>query len=373
MKETKRMKRKYDRDIQSLMTHRQLVLTKFKRHKLAMGALVCLILMYMLCIFSDFFAPYAPNERFTEYSSMPPQKLHLFEEGSGKWVGPFVYGVKSARNPETLQKIYEEDRDKILKVDFFHRGEPYKLFGFIKTDIHLAGVEGGTLCLMGTDAMGRDLFSRILNGGRLSLSIGLVGVFLSMLFGLLLGGIAGFYGGMVDSCIMRVVDLFMSLPTIPLWMGLAAAVPRDWTTTQTYFAITIILSFFGWTNIARVVRGKFLSLREEDYVLAARLAGASDFYVICSHLIPSFISYIIVSLTLSIPGMIIGETTLSFLGLGLQAPAVSWGVLLRDAQNFRSIATMPWLLLPSIFVVITVLSFNFIGDGLRDAADPYSN
>lgn len=372
MKEAKKSKRKYDGDTQSLMTHRQLVLAKFKRHKLAMAALVLLILMYLLCIFSDFFAPYGPSERFTDYSAMPPQSLHIYDSNTGRFVGPFVYGVKSVRDPETFQKIYEEDREVILKIRLLQRGEPYKLLGFIETDVHLFGVEEGTVCLMGTDSMGRDLFSRILNGGRLSLSIGLVGVFLSMLFGLLLGGIAGFYGGRIDSCIMRVVDLFMSLPTIPLWMGLAAAVPRDWSTTQTYFAITIILSFFGWTNIARVVRGKFLSLREEDYVLAARLGGATDFYVIRSHLIPSFISYIIVSLTLSIPGMIIGETTLSFLGLGLQAPAVSWGVLLREAQNFRSIATMPWLLLPSIFVILTVLSFNFIGDGLRDAADPYS-
>lgn len=370
MKNTKKYKRKFDSSAQSMMTHRQLVLMKFRKHRMAMAALIILAMLYLICIFSDFFAPYGPTDRFTELASMPPQKIHLYDKG--EFVGPFVYGVTYSRDPQTFQKVYEEDKETVHRIRLFCHGADYKLLGLFETDIHLFGVEEGNICLMGTDSMGRDLLSRILNGGRLSLSVGLVGVVLSMLFGLLLGGIAGFYGGKIDSCIMRVVDLFMSLPTIPLWMGLAAAVPRDWSTIRTYFAITIILSFFGWTNIARVVRGKFLSLREEDYVLAARLSGASDFYVIRSHLIPSFISYIIVSLTLSIPGMIIGETTLSFLGLGLQAPAVSWGVLLKDAQNFRSIATMPWLLLPSIFVIITVLAFNFVGDGLRDAADPYS-
>jgi peptide/nickel transport system permease protein len=369
----KTSKEKYDSDAQSLMTHKQLVLHKFKRHRLAMVSLACLVVLYTLCIFSDFFAPYGASTRFTAQSSMPPQTLHLYDKYSKKFIGPFVYGLKTQRDPKTFEKVYKEDGNEIIRLQFFHHGDKYKLFGLLTTDIHLIGSDKGTICLMGTDAMGRDLLSRTLNGGRLSLSIGLVGVFLSMLLGLIMGGVAGFYGGKADNIIMRTVDLFMSLPTIPLWMGLAAAVPRNWSTIRTYFAITIILSFFGWTNIARVVRGKFLSLREEDYVLSARLSGATDAYIIRSHLIPSFISYIIVSLTLSIPGMIIGETTLSFLGLGLQAPAVSWGVLLKDAQNFRSIAMMPWLLIPGIFVILTVLSFNFVGDGLRDAADPYSH
>lgn len=360
-----------DTDTQSLLTHKQLVIRKFKKHKLAMFSLAVLVLLYMLCVFSDFVSPYGPTTRFSASAGMPPQSVHLFHEG--KLIGPFVYGVTTGRDPTTLAKTYAEDRDEINRIRFFTRGEEYRVLGLFALDLHLFGVDEGTVCLFGTDSMGRDVFSRTLNGGRLSLSIGLIGVFLSMLLGLTLGGIAGYYGGRVDAVIMRTVDLFMSLPTIPLWLGLAAAVPRTWSTVQTYFAITIILSFFGWTNIARVVRGKFLSLREEDFVLAARLSGATDARIIVSHMIPSFISYIIVSLTLSIPSMIIGETTLSFLGLGLQAPAVSWGVLLRDAQNFRSISGMPWLLYPGLFVILTVLAFNFIGDGLRDAADPYSH
>lgn len=366
------LRHKKEKTGQVLMTHNQLILQKFKSHKLAHVALYILIFLYVICIFSDFITPYSPTTSFPELAAMPPQTLHLVDKETGQFVGPFVYGVTTQRNLETFGLEYKEDRSQIIPLQFFYRGESYSFLG-ISMNLHLFGSDKGQICLFGTDSMGRDLFSRTLNGGRLSLSVGLVGVFLSMLFGLLLGGIAGFYGGIVDSVIMRIVDLFMSLPTTPLWMGLAAAVPREWGTTQTYFAITIILSFFGWTNIARVVRGKFLSTREEDFVLASRLCGASDQHIIWSHLIPSFISYIIVSLTLSIPGMIIGETTLSFLGLGLQAPAVSWGVLLQSAQNFRSIITMPWLLIPSIFVIITVLSFNFVGDGLRDAADPYSN
>ncbi len=365
----KKNTRKMDTDAQSLMTHKQLVIRKFKRHKLAMCSLVVLILLYMVCMFSDFFAPYGANTRFSKSAAMPPQSVHWFDDG--KLIGPFVYGVKTERNMTTLEKMYMEDKEQIHRIRFFTHGDTYRFLGLFEMDIHLFGVEENIVCLFGTDSMGHDVFSRTLNGGRLSLSIGLIGVFMSMLFGLALGGFAGYYGGRVDAIIMRVVDLFMSLPTIPLWLGLAAAVPRTWSTIQTYFAITIILSFFGWTNIARVVRGKFLSLREEDFVLASRLSGSSDVHIIVSHMIPSFISYIIVSLTLSIPGMIIGETTLSFLGLGLQPPAVSWGVLLKDAQNFRSISGMPWLLLPGVFVILTVLAFNFIGDGLRDAADPY--
>lgn len=365
-------KNKKNVEIQALMTHKQLVLMKFRRHKLAHCALYVLIILYILCIFSDFFSPYSPTKTFTEYSAMPPQRIHLYDSETSSFLGPFVYGVKQVRNPETFKLEYEVDKSQIIKLNFFCKGDSYSFLG-LDLDLHLFGSDDGPVFLFGTDATGRDLFSRILIGGRLSLSVGLVGVFLSMLLGLAIGGLAGYYGGKVDSILMRLVDLFMSLPTIPLWMGLAAAVPREWGTVQTYFAITIILSFFGWTNIARTVRGKFLSTREEDFVLASRLSGGSDQHIIWSHLVPSFISYIIVSLTLSIPGMIIGETTLSFLGLGLQPPAVSWGVLLQNAQNFRTIATMPWLLIPAIFVIIAVLAFNFVGDGLRDAADPYSN
>ena len=359
-------------EVISLLTHKQLILRKFRRHKLAMISIFCLAFLYILCIFSDFFVPYSTITRFGEYASMPPMKIRLVDINNGSFIGPFVYGIKSERNMNTFMLEYVEDTEKIIPLRFFHAGEEYRLFGFIRSNIHLFGVDEGMISLMGTDPIGRDLFSRIIHGGRLSLSIGLIGVFFSMILGLTLGGIAGFYGGKVDTVIMRTLDLFMSLHTIPLWMGLAAAVPRDWSVVRTYLMITIILSFFGWTNIARVVRGRFLSVREEDFVLAAKLAGAKDSYIIINHMIPSFMNYIIVSLTLSIPGMIIGETTLSFLGLGLQPPAVSWGVLLQDSQNFRTIFTMPWLLLPGAFVVFAVLAFNFIGDGLRDASDPYS-
>ncbi len=367
----KKNNRVIDKGNKIMLTHKQLVLRKFKKHKLARVSIVILLLLYTLCLGADFFAPYNGSTRYADYASMPPSKIHFFH--NGKFVGPFVYGIQSERNMVTLAKEYVENTEQLYPIKFFVSGETYSFLG-IKMSLRLFGVDpGGLICLFGTDSLGRDVYSRTLYGGRLSLSIGLVGVFISMVIGLTLGSIAGYYGGKADAVIMRIVDLFMSLPTTPLWLGLAAAVPTNWSVTKMYFTMSIILSFFGWTNIARTVRGKFLSLREEDFILASRLAGASDKHIIVSHMIPSFVSYIIVSLTLSVPKMIIGETTLSFLGLGLQPPAISWGVLLKDAQNFRSISGAPWLLLPSVFVIFTVLAFNFVGDGLRDASDPYGN
>jgi peptide/nickel transport system permease protein len=256
-------------------------------------------------------------------------------------------------------------------VRFFVRGNSYKVWNLFRTDVHLFGVENGYIFLFGTDTLGMDLFSRTIYGARISMSIGLVGVFFTFLLGLIIGGISGYFGGVIDSTIQRSIDLLISIPTIPLWMALAAALPRDWPVVRTYFMITVILSVIGWGSLARVVRGKLLSLREEDFVMAARLAGATEGVIIARHLLPSFASYIIVSITLSIPSMILGETALSFLGLGMQPPAVSWGVLLKDAQNIVAIAHHPWQLIPCLFVIVTVLMFNFIGDGLRDAADPY--
>ena len=366
----KKSNKRVDRDRKIILTHNQLVLRKFKKHRLARVSIVILLLLYVLCLGANFFAPYAATTRYSTYASMPPTRVHLFHEG--RFIGPFVYGIKTERDLVTLSKIYQEDTDQIYPLQLFVHGEKYSFLG-LTCDIRLFGAQDkGLVCLFGTDSLGRDVFSRTLYGGQISLSIGLVGVFISMMIGLVLGSIAGYYGGRADAIIMRVVDLFMSLPTTPLWLGLAAAIPPNWSVIKMYLMMCIILSFFGWTNIARTIRGKFLSLREEDFIMASRLASATNRHIIVSHMIPSFVSYIIVSLTLSIPQMIIGETTLSFLGLGLQAPAVSWGVLLKDAQNFRSISGSPWLLLPGLFVILTVLSFNFVGDGLRDAADPYS-
>ena len=269
----------------------------------------------------------------------------------------------------------EDPDDQATRCGFFVHGEPYKLWGLIPTrraPVRRRPATDATLFLLGTDRLGRDMFSRLVYGTRISTSIGLVGVALSFVLGILIGGVSGYYGGAVDNVIQRVIEFLRSIPTIPLWMGLSAALPPHWSPVKVYFGITVILSLIGWTGLARVVRGRFLSLREEDFVMAARLVGASESRIILRHLVPSFLSHIIASLTLSIPGMILSETALSFLGLGLRPPAVSWGVLLQEAQNLRSVALAPWLLTPGLAVVITVLSFNFMGDGLRDAADPYS-
>jgi len=349
---------------------------RFRKHKVALISGVVTILFYLVGLFCEFVAPYDPREYSVKFRYAPPQVIRFIDEEGHFHPRPFVYGLKQERDPETLRIRYTEDRAKKYFVHFFTRGPEYKLWGRFETDIHLIGLgdnpDGGTLFLLGTDRMGRDLFSRIVYGTRVSLSVGLVGVALSLALGIVLGGISGYYGGRVDMLIQRTIEFLRSIPTIPLWMGLAAALPLDWPPLKVYFAITIILSLRGWTGMARVVRGRFLSLREEDFVLAARLAGASEMRIILRHMVPSFLSHIIASMTLAIPDMIMGETSLSFLGLGLRPPVISWGVLLQEAQNVRSVALAPWLLLPGAAVVIAVLAFNFLGDGLRDAADPYA-
>ncbi len=284
---------------------------------------------------------------------------------------PFVYERTQLLNPETFKREYSENTSKTYPVKLFTRGESYKLWGLISGNLHLYGAEV-PIFIFGSDALGYDLCSRIIFGARISLTIGLMGVFLSFLLGITIGGISGYYGGMIDNIIQRIIDFINSIPTLPLWMALSAAVPRDWPVTKTYFAITIVLSIIGWCGLARVVRGKLLALREEDFALAARASGVGEWRIITKHLLPSFFSYLIVSITLSVPNMIIGETTLSFLGLGMRPPAVSWGVLLQDAQQLVTVAQKPWLLIPCVFVIVTVLMFNFLGDGLRDAADPYT-
>jgi len=353
----------------------KLMYWKFRRHRMAMISVFVLAFFYLVAAFCEFVAPYDPETFSTRFTAAPPTRVHLFDK-NGTFHGPFIYGSKRDRDPVTLRPLFVEDPAVIYPIGFFVSGTPYKLWGTFDTSLHLFGINAKPdqqlVFPLGADRLGRDMFSRIVYGARISLSIGLVGVFLSLVLGVVLGGISGYYGGIVDTIVQRVIEFIRSVPAIPLWMGLSAALPANWPVLRVYFAITVILSLIGWTSMARVVRGRFLALREEDFVLAARLVGASEMRIILRHMVPSFLSYIIASLTLAIPGMILAETSLSFLGLGLRAPAISWGVLLQEAQNLRSVALAPWVLLPGVAVVVSILAFNFLGDGLRDAADPYS-
>ena len=349
----------------------QLMWQKFRRHKLAMLGGVIMLTLYTAALFADFVTPYTPEQRFPDLTYHPPAALRVLD-AQGRLQRPFVYQTIGERNLDTLALTYRVDQNVRIPVRFFARGEAHKVLGVFPTDRHLFSVDAPAgLFVFGTDKLGRDVFSRAIYAARLSLSVGLLGVGLSFAIGVTLGGISGYFGGAVDTFIQRVIEFLISVPTIPLWIALSAALPREWTVVQVYFGIVIILSLVGWGGLARVVRSKLLELREQDYVLAARVAGVSEADIIRVHLLPNFASYLIVSLTLDIPGVILGETALSFLGLGLRPPAVSWGVLLQDAQNVHSIALYWWLVIPALFVVLTVLAFNFLGDGLRDAADPY--
>lgn len=353
----------------------QLIWWKFRRHRLAMAAGIVVALIYGVAVFAEFLAPALPDEYASRYTYAPPQRLHIIDSSSGSAkLGMYVNDYKVTIDTFSLQRKFEMDPTKPVAVRFLARGFEYKLLGILKTDRHLIGPVDPQqrMYLIGADALGRDLLSRIIYGTRISMSIGLVGVTISLILGIILGGISGYYGGAIDNLIQRVIEFLRSLPTIPLWMGFAAALPPRWPPLYVYFGITVILSFIGWTGLARVVRGRFLALREEDFVMAARLDGSSRMRIILRHMVPSFTSHIIASITLAIPGMILSETALSFLGLGLRPPIVSWGVLLQDAQNLRAVSTAPWLLLPGLAVVAAVLSLNFLGDGLRDAADPYA-
>jgi len=353
-------------------TQWQLMWWRFRKHKLAMIAAIIIILFYAGVVFADFLAYADPHMSEAQRSLLPPQPIHWFDGDSFR---PHVFGLTGKRDPKTFKRVYQPDPALKVPLKFFVEGYEYKFLGLIKMNRHLLGVEGAraedSIFLIGTDLQGRDLFSRLMIATRLSMVIGLAGVAMSLFLGILLGGLSGLYGGATDNIIQRIIEIVRSIPTIPLWMALAAAVPTDWPITRVYFVITLILGIIGWTTLARVVRGRFLSLRTEDFVTAAELAGAGQMRIIFRHMVPSFLSHIIAATTLALPAMIIAETSLSFLGLGLRAPAISWGVLLQQAQNIQAVALSPWLLYPALPVIVAVLAFNFLGDGLRDAADPY--
>ncbi|HIZ34312.1 MAG TPA: ABC transporter permease [Candidatus Ruania gallistercoris] len=349
----------------------RLVYRRFRRHKVAFVSVWVVVAIYFVVAFAEILAPTTATAQRPDYTYAPPQQLHIYHETEG--FGLYVNDFTVTQNPETFANEFEIDEDSYIPVGLFVSGTPYELWGLFDMDLHLIGPEDPNqpMFLWGADSSGRDLLSRVVYGSRVSLSIGLVGVAVSLILGVILGGISGYYGGKPDTLIQRLIEFLMSIPTMPLWLALSAAIPATWGPLGRYFAITAILSVIGWTGMAREVRGKFLSLREEDFITAALLDGCSRPRIIFRHMVPSFSSHLIASLTMSVPGMILGETALSFLGLGLQSPAVSWGVLLQDAQNIRTIETAPWLMLPGLALFITVLAMNFVGDGLRDAADPY--
>jgi peptide/nickel transport system permease protein len=348
----------------------QLMWWKFIRHRLALISGGFLLLMYGSILISEFLAPYNLHTRNINAIYSPPQGVHIYHDGS--LVGPFVYGTHYKLNLTNLRREYTEDTSRIYKINFFCKGDGYSFWGVGKGSSHLFCVEeGGTLFLLGTDRLGRDILSRIMYGARISLTIGLIGIMMSFVLGMVIGGVAGYYGGVTDLIVQRMIEILQSFPQIPLWMALSAVLPVTWSPILIYLGITMILAMLDWTGLARAVRSKLLALREEDYCLAAQLMGAKPKRIIGRHLMPGFMSHLIASATLSIPTMILGETALSFLGLGLRPPITSWGVLLNEAQNISVVALYPWLILPVVPVILVILAFSFLGDGLRDAADPY--
>ena len=355
----------------SVASNRRLVWWRFRKHRLALLSALVLLALYGIVLFPDFLSTQDPEATEARLAFIPVQRLHLFD---GARLRPWVPPVVGKRNPITLRMEWRVDESRRVPVGFFVTGYSYHLLGIVPARVHVLGAfatDGRErLYLLGTDRLGRDQWSRLVHGTRTSMTIGLTAVTFSVVLGVMLGGISGYFGGLADVVIQRLIELLQSLPTIPIWLALTAALPRDWSPQQVFFAITVILSLVGWTTLGREVRGRFLALREEDFVLAAELAGASRPRIIVRHMVPTFLSHIIATSTLAIPAMIINETSLSFLGLGIRPPAISWGVLLQEAQNIQTVALAPWLLIPGLVVILSVLAFNLVGDGLRDAADP---
>jgi len=351
-------------------THWQLMLWKFRKNRMALIAVGVLGIFLIISLFAEFIAPYKSDTRNINYLQGPPIKVHLLNDKGNFRFQLFIYEMVKKRDPVTFRVRYVADKSKQIPLRFFTRGETYRFWGLFESNLHLFGVDEGFVNLFGADKLGRDLFSRIMYATRISLSVGAVGVFFVFIIGLIMGGIAGYLGGTTDELISRLMEFIRSIPSLPLWLALSAALPREWSALKIYLAITLILASVGWTTLGRRVRSKLISIREEDFILSARLAGCSDTRIIVHHMLPAFMSYIIVHLTISFPQIILAETALSFLGLGLREPIVSWGVLLYSAQNVQTIAQMPWMLITGLFIVVAVLAFNFIGDGLRDAADP---
>lgn len=347
----------------------RLIWRKFIRNKAALVGGVMILLFYLVAVFGEFFAPYSKDTRFRESIYMPPTQVKLIDQ-NGK-LGLFIYEQEQEFD-KNLKRVYTTNFEKKIPIQFFVHGDPYKTLGIFESDVHLFGVPEGMIALLGADRQGRDMFSRIIIGSQVSLSIGLVGVFLSLILGTVLGIISGYYAGTIDDLIQRLIELIRSFPSVPLWMALSAAIPMSWSIGQTYFAISLILSLLGWTWLARQLRGQVLALRNQDFILAARLAGASDSWIIFRHLIPATLGQIIVVSTLQMPAMILAETSLSWLGLGLRPPVVSWGVLIQESQNYQSLALYPWVFLPAVAVAICILAFSYLGDGLRDSVDPYT-